>query len=73
MAWDVRPVQRKAEDAHRQRLKAKEMLRLARQTPMPEVAEELIEMARLLHESAQKAEAQIASAPPQQTEKIRGS
>jgi len=73
VSWDVRPEKQKTADAQRLRAKAAEMLRLAKQSTMPEVAEELIEMARLLHESAQKTEAAIASSPPppsQRSEKI---
>ena len=48
------------------------MLRLAHQTTMPEVAGELVEMARLLHESAQKAEAEVAPLAPPPHEKVGG-
>jgi hypothetical protein len=50
------PARKKIEDAKQLRLKAQEMLRLAHQTQVPEVAQELIQMAALMHESALRAE-----------------
>jgi len=65
----VGPVQRRAEDAHRLRLKAQEMLRLAHHATMSDVAQELIEMARLLDERAKNAEAFIPPSQPQRSDR----
>lgn len=72
MDWDVRPEERKAEDAHRLRGKAREMLRLARQTTMPDVAQELIEMAQLLHRRATNAEAAMSPASQRESNESTG-